>query len=633
MKKKLLGVFLSFCMAFALLPMTVFAEENTVDTWDGTADTSWYEGNEDASEYHITTAEQLAGFSALTNQASPVTFVGKIIYLDADLDLNGYTWTAVSENGMNSTDSSFAGTFDGQGHIIHNLNGSSPLQRLGLFGTVYNATIKNINLENANITADSNSRRLQYGTLVSWAASSTVENCYASGKVTVAVDELIGGLIGQCTGDTRVIGCGVSVDVVSTYPEGEIGDPAPTVGGVIGQFEDAGENSLISDCYFSGSISVTSNQAACGGILGACFDFDGAPGLTILNCVLFTEDITCGNPDNITYIAAVDEDAAVQHCFWPDGGRNAVVSLVVDWDLGIAEADPNFDQSKCGESVSDFSSADLIEKLKKNAYSGVTWTQGKDGHPVFSWQDNLISADYSLVDAAIEKANELTKDLYSNYDIVTTAIEAVDWNKSKADQAEVDEMAQKILDAINALEYKPADYSKVEEAVEKAQGLNKGEYQDFSKVEAAIKAVIEGKNITEQAVVDGYAAAIENAIVQLQYKDADYSKVEEAIEKAEALNKNEYQDFSKVEEAINAVVYGKNITEQAEVDAMAKAIDDAVSALEKKPEQTTDKEISESSDLPQTGDNIPMIPIIMMVAAVCGITVFSVVSYRRKKSE
>lgn len=420
--------------------------------WDGTADTSWYEGNEDASEYHITTAEQLAGFSALTNQASPVTFIGKTIYLDADIDLSGHTWTAVSENGMNTTVSSFAGTFDGQGHIIYNLNGNSPLQRLGLFGTVYTATIKNITLDNANITAGPDSRRLQYGALVSWAASSVVENCYASGQVAVATDQLIGGLIGQCTGNTRVIGCGVSVDVVSTYPEEEIGGPAPTVGGVVGQFENAEENSLISDCYFNGSISVTSNQAACGGIFGACFDFDGAPGLTISNCALLTEEITCGNPDNITYIAAVDEDATVQHCFWPDGDRVAVVRLIVNWDLGIAEADPDFDQSVCGESVSDFSSAGLIEKLNENAYSGVTWAIGKDGYPVFSWQDNFISADYSLVDAAVEKANKLNKELYSNYDAVTAAIEAVDRNKSKAEQAEVDAMAKAIEDAINGLE-------------------------------------------------------------------------------------------------------------------------------------------------------------------------------------
>lgn len=579
-KMKVLSFVLALTLLVGMLPMTVFAEEGT-DSWDGTADTSWYDAG--TTEFHLQTAEQLAGLSALTNQTEPITFTGKTIYLDADLDLNGHTWVAVSENGSNSATSSFSGTFDGQGHSINNLNGSSLTQRLGLFGTVHNATIKNINLYNATITAEPDSMRLQYGTLVSWASSSSVENCYVAGKVTVATDELIGGLIGQCTGDTRVIGCGVSVDVISTYPVGEIGDPAPTVGGVVGQFENAGENSLISNCYFDGSLSVTSNQAGCGGIFGACFDFDGAPGLTISNCILLTDDITCGNSDNITYIAAVDEDATVANCFWPDGDRLAVARLIVNWDLGIAEADPDFDQSICGESVADFTAPGLLEKLNANTSGGSTWVQGKDGYPVFNWQENRILADYTSVNEAIEKANAINSELYSNYDIVTEAVEAVDWNKSKVEQTEVDAMAQAIEDAITSLEYKNADYSKVDEAIAKANALKKDEYKDFSGVEVAIAAVVRDKNITEQAAVDAMAKAIEDAIKALEYKGADYSKVDEAIAKANALKKEDYKDFSKVEAAVKAVIRGKNITEQTEVDAMARAITDALDLLELNP--------------------------------------------------
>ena len=46
-----------------------------------------------------------------------------------------------------------------------------------------------------------------------------------------------------------------------------------------------------------------------------------------------------------------------------------------------------------------------------------------------------------------------------------------------------------------------------------------------------------------------------------------------------ALNKNDYKDFTAVEDAVKAVTRGKNITEQAEVNAMAKAINDAIDAL------------------------------------------------------
>lgn len=99
----------------------------------------------------------------------------------------------------------------------------------------------------------------------------------------------------------------------------------------------------------------------------------------------------------------------------------------------------------------------------------------------------------------------------------------------------------------------------------------------------ATTSVVRGRVIARQSEVDEMAKAIEEAIAALEYKDADYSKVEEAIEKANGLNKEDYKDFTKVEEAINAVVRGKNIKEQAEVDEMAKAIEDAIAALEKKP--------------------------------------------------
>ena len=46
------------------------------------------------------------------------------------------------------------------------------------------------------------------------------------------------------------------------------------------------------------------------------------------------------------------------------------------------------------------------------------------------------------------------------------------------------------------------------------------------------------------------------------------------------MNKDNYKDFTAVEAAVNAVTRGKNLTEQSEVDAMAKAIEDAIAALQ-----------------------------------------------------
>ena len=181
-----------------------------------------------------------------------------------------------------------------------------------------------------------------------------------------------------------------------------------------------------------------------------------------------------------------------------------------------------------------------------------------------------------------------------------------------------------------AMTYLPADYTKVDEAIAKANALNKDNYKDFSAVEAAVNAVVRDKNITEQSEVDAMAKAIEDAIAALQYKDADYTKVDAAIAKANALKKDDYKDFSGVEAAVNAVVRDKNITEQSEVDAMAKAIEDAIAALEKKPASTKP---GTSDKSPQTGDtsNVALWMALLFVSGGAAIGA-TVVSRKKKRS-
>ena len=166
-----------------------------------------------------------------------------------------------------------------------------------------------------------------------------------------------------------------------------------------------------------------------------------------------------------------------------------------------------------------------------------------------------------------------------------------------------------------SLSIEPADYSAVDAAIAKANALNKDDYKDFSGVEAAINAVDRSKKtLKEQGEVDAMAKAIEDAIAALQFKGADYSKVDEAIAKANALKKDDYKDFSAVEAAVSAVVRGKPLSDQAAVDAMAKAIEDAIAALEKKP-------VKMAVQLPQTGDdsNLALWTALLLVsgAAIC----------------
>ena len=644
MKKKLLSLLLALCLVMALVPMTAFAEGTSVDNWDGTADKSWYTDHKTDTEYHITTAEQLAGLAQLVNdKTASVSFEGKTIYLDNDLDLSGSQWAPIGDGSNHAR--FFAGTFNGQHHKIMNLNHhytGDEVVRNGLFGVVSDGgTLKNLLVIDADIA--SNDGSLLAGILADWVNGGTVENCYTSGKIENNVgDKMVGGLIGQCTWSTQVKGCASDATVISTESNE---DHVDTVGGLIGQWENSADSSSITDCWFGGSVSCNNIYSAVGGILGANFEnFSGnKPGVIIKNCIVATKNITSAEPGNITWITAVVK-THVTDCIWPDtppdgvtlneetypdnkGNYFAVTKLVVDWDAGTAGADPTFDQSSCGTAVSNFTSADVLAGLQTNAGAGVEWVAGI-GHPTFVWDDNNIPADYTAVDAAIAKANALNKDNYKDFSAVEAAVNAVVRDKNITEQSKVDAMAKAIEDAIAALQYKDADYTKVDAAIAKANALNKDNYKDFTGVEAAVNAVIRGKKITEQTEVNAMVKAIEDAIAALQYKDADYTKVDAAIAKANALNKNDYKDFSGVEAAVNAVVRGKNITEQSEVDKMAKAIEDAIAALEKKPASTKP---GTSDKSPLTGNISNLALWISLLFAGGGAALATTVASRKKK--
>ena len=164
-----------------------------------------------------------------------------------------------------------------------------------------------------------------------------------------------------------------------------------------------------------------------------------------------------------------------------------------------------------------------------------------------------------------------------------------------------------------------ADYTAVDTALAKVpEDLSVYTEASVKVLQDAIDHVERGLLFDRQAEVDAMAKAIEDAIAALTYKDADYSKVDEAIAKAEALNAEEYKDFSGVEAAVNAVERGKNITQQAEVDAMAKAIEDAIADLERVP-----------STSPETNDNSNYL--LWITWLFMSVSVMSAIVYSRKK--
>ena len=624
MKKKLLSLLLALCLVMALVPMTAFAAD-TMDTWDGTADTSWYD--EEKTEFYLQTAEQLAGMAKLIND-DMANFKDKTVYLENDLDLGGHEWISIGD-GANTAGGSFQGVFDGQSHVVYNLysheglksenkDNNNNLYRNGLFGAIYNATVQNLGIENADIVIPMNDTSTYgKGILVDWMTHSTIKNCYTTGSITGGsyIEKYIGGLAGFLNGNNSISQCYSTAAITGNYDgeyyaEQEGGlepmDCWDSLGGIVGASYTG--QVTISDCWFGGEIVVNSIQAPVGGIIGY------GKGVSMVNCLVATKEIGNDGWENTYWLGyVVDKDA--KNCFWPNDAK---------YNSNVANAQSG---NSAGTAVDDFMDEGVLTGLNANAAEGVRWVPGIK-HPTFDWDSKNIPANYSKVDEAIAKAEALNKDNYKDFTGVEAAVNAVVRDKNITEQSEVDAMAKAIEDAIAALQYKDADYTKVDAAIAKANALNKDNYKDFTGVEAAVNAVTRGKNITEQTEVDAMAKAIEDAITALQYKDADYTKVDEAIAKANALNKNDYEDFSGVEAAVNAVVRGKNITEQSEVDKMAKAIEDAIAALEKKPASTKP---GTSDKSPLTGNTSNLALWISLLLASGGATLATTVASRKKK--
>lgn len=524
MKRKLLSLVLSFALYLTLLPGTALAADDKADTWDGTADISWYDESE--SEYHISTAEQLAGLAQLVN-ADPGTtnFAGKTFCLENDLDLSGHEWISIG-TGRGGTQSkySFCGVFDGQGHVISNLyshesyiegaegaDESHNLLRNALFGSVYNGEVKNLGVADAEIWMDlKDDSAAGKGILVDWMGKSKITNCWTSGSIYsgTKIEKNIGGVVGVTVQGCTISGCYSTATLTGNFTnsEGYYTEPDPadwpcdTIGGIVGARFDG--NLTVTDCWFDGKIVVNSLQAPVGGIVGY------ADVATVKNCMVTTTDMGVDKDGNTCWVAYA-LDGTVENCYWPNDEKAYDPS-----PLAYVGGQSNEEQ---GTAVSDFTADEVLAGLQAHAGSGVTWVAGID-HPTFDWDSRNIAADYTAVDAAIKAARAVDGTLYANYSAVQDAIGAVEYNKSKADQAQVNAMAKAIEDAVAKLTYRSADYTKVDEAVAKADALNEADYTDFSAVKAALEAVDRTKNITQQAEVDAMAQAIEDAVNSLTRK-------------------------------------------------------------------------------------------------------------------
>ena len=213
--------------------------------------------------------------------------------------------------------------------------------------------------------------------------------------------------------------------------------------------------------------------------------------------------------------------------------------------------------------------------------------------------DALVAIDYSKLEEHIAEAEKLNSSNYTagSWAALEAALKAAKEALTSRDQAVVDAAAKALDDAITALEAIPGiviDYSKLIEAIEKAEKLDGSKYteESWKNLTEALKAAKEARNSGSQTVVDKAAKALEDAIKALAEKPivptVDYTELNKVIAEAEALKEADFtaETWKKLAEALKAAKEALNSNDQAVVNAAAKGLKDAIGALAEKPDYT-----------------------------------------------
>ncbi len=241
-------------------------------------------------------------------------------------------------------------------------------------------------------------------------------------------------------------------------------------------------------------------------------------------------------------------------------------------------------------------SADITSGIDNIVYSRnlqisnvrVVYNEGLSDHYMIYADFEILAYEEdlkALVDEHQYDEALFTEETWSIFEEALTHAEELLANTDTSQiQPELKAACETLETAAAQLTYKDADYTAVEGALAKIPA-DLSVYTEESKaaLNEAVEAVVEGKDIREQDVVDGYAEAIEEALENLEFLKAGYDKVDEAIAKVPS-DLHVYTDESvqNLMDAINQVVNDKNITEQDIVDGYAQAIEDAIDALVKK---------------------------------------------------
>ena len=536
MKKKLLGVLLALCLAMALVPMTAFAEENA-----------------QSSKTSITTVDELLQFAKAVDNGDYDDKTDAVVSLDEDLDLTGVAWTPIGS--VFAADGTllhyFSGRFYGNGHTISNLDfsenyGKTEYPSFGFFSEVYGAEISGLTIQGKLDV--SNSAPVFFGTVAGVAADSKISDCVSDVSFT-DTDKYINGTAALC-------GYAINSTIEHCQNKGNFSVTKDTSQFWMGGIAGLAENSTVQYCANTGD--MTSWTPSSGGIVGQLIQNS-----KVINCYSTGKMVPLGNgtTDFGGIAGTVGAGTEIKHCYF------------------AGEMD-----------LSQYTATTPYKRLGGIA-GGVSSDTPAFENNYFVGTEN-VSACFKYQNAGTEKTLDSmkTEDFFNE---ITAAGGNYRFNSNGTPILPAPKYAVSFV-------VTPAELTNVTikvngQVVANPANLEAGTYQ--AEV-SADNCEVFNSNITITA-----DTATHTQTIAMTYLPADYTKVDAAIAKANALNKDEYKDFTAVEAAVKAVVRDKNITEQSEVDAMAKAIEDAIAALEKKPAST--KEKKPASTKPGTTDELP----------------------------
>jgi hypothetical protein len=578
MKKKILSLLVTMGLAASLVPVSVFADGTEV--WDGSVAESFAGGKGTKDDpYQIATGSQLAYFAKRVNaEEYGEKYADTYFELTEDIDLGGKEWTPVGETVADLIMGGheyfvFSGNFDGNGYTIKNLTigtETSPYSGdvCGLFGAT-SGTIEDVVLENVSINYVGGNHSSGYGfrmggALVGYSMGDIV-NCTVIGLDMKAGSDgsyvalnSIGGLVGIQDGGTTVSHSRVSGKIEESTKKGN-------VGGFVGTLA---KGSSAKYCGADVSVEVTGNGRgiAVGGFVGI------GNGVTI-DETLIENCYATGNITGAEYAGGFVGNISglnISNCYAKGDVSNSFVGASF---MGTDAASNNYYGT-----VKNCYATGLVSDISSSAYA-FAMQDTMNRSTIQNCYYNIQNTAKNTESAASLTIDDMKTDSFLN---VLNGSSNV-WTKRNNDTP--------------ACGAEPADYSDVYEVLGNIPAdLSIYTDESVANLYSAVEALRGYRDLAQQSDVDKMTKDINDAVEALVYKSADYTELDKAEEAAKALNKDDYEDFSEVEKALAAIDRTKNITEQADVDAMVKAINDAVANLVKKTPASSQPDSVSSSD-------------------------------------